>query len=175
MTTFSSLTLSISFHFPQPRPQGAFPWLWGRPAPKAREKRPGDEVAFSDLQGKSFFPTFFSFITVRKHSMCDFDKIRKGAENTEGRANGQGSRAVTKHCWCLLIGQNYYFFFPRKKHRSRFWLAKTGLTMPFQWLLKRFSFFSLLQRSTAKPDPQSLFLRRKNKAFAEKTHSYLTN
>ena len=25
----------------QPRPQGAFPW---RPAPKAREKRPGDEV-----------------------------------------------------------------------------------------------------------------------------------
>ena len=25
----------------QPRPQGAFPWLWGR---KAREKRPGDEV-----------------------------------------------------------------------------------------------------------------------------------
>ena len=33
----------------QPRPQGAFPWLWGRggkrrPAPKAREKRPGDEV-----------------------------------------------------------------------------------------------------------------------------------
>ena len=43
--------------------------------------------------------------------MCDFDKIRKGAENTEGRANGQGSRAVTKHCWCLLIGQNYNFFF----------------------------------------------------------------
>ena len=43
--------------------------------------------------------------------MCDFDKIRKGAENTEGRANGQGSRAVTKHCWCLLIRQNYYFFF----------------------------------------------------------------
>ena len=30
--------------FVQPRPQGAFPWLWGRPAPKAREKRPGDEV-----------------------------------------------------------------------------------------------------------------------------------
>ena len=32
----------------QPRPQGAFPWLWGRgfsrPVPKAREKRPGDEV-----------------------------------------------------------------------------------------------------------------------------------
>ena len=28
----------------QPRPQGAFPWLWGRHAPKAREKRPGDEV-----------------------------------------------------------------------------------------------------------------------------------
>ena len=27
----------------QPRPQGAFPWL-SRPAPKAREKRPGDEV-----------------------------------------------------------------------------------------------------------------------------------
>ena len=26
----------------QPRPQGAFPWLF--PAPKAREKRPGDEV-----------------------------------------------------------------------------------------------------------------------------------
>ena len=26
----------------QPRPQGAFPWL---SAPKAREKRPGDEVA----------------------------------------------------------------------------------------------------------------------------------
>ena len=31
----------------QPRPQGAFPWLWGR-GPKAREKRPGDEVA--DMQ-----------------------------------------------------------------------------------------------------------------------------
>ena len=29
----------------QPRPQGAFPWLWGRGGPKAREKRPGDEVA----------------------------------------------------------------------------------------------------------------------------------
>ena len=34
----------------QPRPQGAFPWLWGRgPAPKAREKRPGDEVGVSWL------------------------------------------------------------------------------------------------------------------------------
>ena len=43
--------------------------------------------------------------------MCDFDKIRKGAENTERRANGQRSRAITKHCWCLLIGQKYYFFF----------------------------------------------------------------
>ena len=31
----------------QPRPQGAFPWLW-RPAPKAREKRHGDEVAKND-------------------------------------------------------------------------------------------------------------------------------
>ena len=142
MTTFSSVTLSISFHFP--------------------------------ICKENPFSYLFSFITVRKHSMCDFDKIRKGAENTEGRANGQGSRAVTKHCWCLLIGQNYYFFFPRKKHRSRFWLAKTGLTMLFQWVLKRFSFFSLLQRSTAKPDPQSLVLRRKNKAFAEETHSYLT-
>ena len=38
----------------QPRPQGAFTWLWGRggksppppPPPKAREKRPGDEVGF---------------------------------------------------------------------------------------------------------------------------------
>ena len=27
----------------QPRPQGAFLWLWGR-GPKAMEKRPGDEV-----------------------------------------------------------------------------------------------------------------------------------
>ena len=27
----------------QPRPQGAFPWLWG----KAREKRPGDEVTIT--------------------------------------------------------------------------------------------------------------------------------
>ena len=33
----SCLPLALS----QPRPQGAFPWLWG---PKAREKRPGDEV-----------------------------------------------------------------------------------------------------------------------------------
>ena len=34
----------------QPRPRGAFPWLWGRggPAPEAREKRPGDEVACND-------------------------------------------------------------------------------------------------------------------------------
>ena len=33
----------------QPRPQGAFPWLWRFPPPtptsKAGEKRPGDEVA----------------------------------------------------------------------------------------------------------------------------------
>ena len=38
---------SIGFDYQsfQPRPQGAFPWLWGRGAPKAREKRPGDEVA----------------------------------------------------------------------------------------------------------------------------------
>lgn len=122
MTMFSSVTLSISFHFPI-------------------------------CKENPFFYLFFFYHgqKVRKHSMCDFDKIRKGAENTEGRANKQGSRAVTKHCWCLLIGQNYYFFFPRKKHRSRFWLAKTGLTMLFQWVLKRFSFFSLLQRSTAKP------------------------
>ena len=28
----------------QPRPQGAFPWLWRWGAFKAREKRPGDEV-----------------------------------------------------------------------------------------------------------------------------------
>ena len=34
----------------QPRPQGAFPWLWGRgPAPKAREKCPGDEVEKCEL------------------------------------------------------------------------------------------------------------------------------
>ena len=31
--------------FQQPRPQGAFPWL-SRPASKAREKRPGNEVDF---------------------------------------------------------------------------------------------------------------------------------
>ena len=31
----------------QPRPQGAFPWLWGR------EKRPGDEVAFSTYRAKN--------------------------------------------------------------------------------------------------------------------------
>ena len=34
----------------QPRPQGAFPWLWGRGAPKAREKRPGDEVAENEMK-----------------------------------------------------------------------------------------------------------------------------
>ena len=29
----------------QPRPQGAFPWLWRwGPTSKAREERPGDEV-----------------------------------------------------------------------------------------------------------------------------------
>ena len=33
--------------FRQPRPQGAFPWRW-RPTSKAREKRPGDEVVFSE-------------------------------------------------------------------------------------------------------------------------------
>ena len=34
-------------NFGQPRPQGAFPWLWSRrPTSKAREKRPGDEVEF---------------------------------------------------------------------------------------------------------------------------------
>ena len=32
----------------QPRPQGAFPWLW-RWDSKAREKRPGDEVGESGL------------------------------------------------------------------------------------------------------------------------------
>ena len=36
------LLFSIGDDF-QPRPQGAFPWLWGRGG-KAREKRPGDEV-----------------------------------------------------------------------------------------------------------------------------------
>ena len=35
----------------QPRPQGAFLWLWGR-GPKAREKRPGDEVdGITKIQG----------------------------------------------------------------------------------------------------------------------------
>ena len=30
--------------YSQPRPQGAFPWLWIEPTSKAREKRLGDEV-----------------------------------------------------------------------------------------------------------------------------------
>ena len=37
----------------QPRPQGAFPWLWKWDGPtfKARENRPGDEVAiWVDIQ-----------------------------------------------------------------------------------------------------------------------------
>ena len=44
-TTTSVLWVSANF---QPRPQGAFPWLW------AREKRPGDEVApilFKEIMG----------------------------------------------------------------------------------------------------------------------------
>ena len=144
MTTFSSVTLSISFHFPI-------------------------------CKENPFFLPFF-FITVRKHSMCDFDKIRKGAENTEERANGQGSRAVTKHCWCLLIGQNYYFFFHVKNIvRASDWPRLVLLTMPFQWVLQKFSFFSLLQRSTAKPDPQSLVWGEIIKLSQKKTPSYLNN
>ena len=39
------LTLKLCYGLSQPRPQGAFPWLWVVPvAHKAREKRPGDEV-----------------------------------------------------------------------------------------------------------------------------------
>ena len=39
LVNFSQWTANL----PQPRPQGAFAWLWGR-GPKATEKRPGDEV-----------------------------------------------------------------------------------------------------------------------------------
>ena len=137
MTTFSSVTLSISFHFP--------------------------------ICKENPFSYLFSFITVRKHSMCDFDKIRKGAENTEGRANGQGSRAVTKHCWCLLIGQNYYFFFPRKKRRSRFWLAKTRPSYnAFSVSTSEVFFLFSPPTKYSKAGSTKPRLRRNNKAFAEK-------
>ena len=58
--------------FGQPRPQGAFPWLWGRggtcscPAPKAREKRPGDEVVFWAHPHRLRTSTVFSFSAIRR-------------------------------------------------------------------------------------------------------------
>ena len=43
--------------YPQPRPQGAFPWLWNR------EKRPGDEVALPSVLAVNKSPPVFIFIT----------------------------------------------------------------------------------------------------------------
>ena len=43
------------------------------------------------------FYCIFRSASIGQHSKCDFDKLRKGTENTERRGNGQGSHALRKH------------------------------------------------------------------------------